>query len=120
MLLAKSLTGEKVARELILVLFTTLGIGTQHLLAVMGDRAAVNGAAMRTDKVVYPYILDVGCCSQTIGNAERLFNTPTLDDFICSLLSLFSQSPKGNCSGNIVQAVLCVLSVTHVAGANWR
>ena len=56
MLLAKSLTGEEVARELIVVLSTTLGIGTQNLLATMRDRAAVNGAAMRTVKVLYPYV----------------------------------------------------------------
>ena len=63
MLLAKSLIGEEVARELIVVLSTTLGIGTQRLLAAMRDRAAVNGAAMRTVKVLYPNVLDVGCFS---------------------------------------------------------
>lgn len=43
--LAKSLTGEEVARELIVVLSTTLGIGTQRLLTAMRDRAAVNVAS---------------------------------------------------------------------------
>ena len=61
MLLAKSMTGEEVARELIVVLSTGLGIGPNKLIAAMRDRAAVNGAAMRTVKVLYPNILDVGC-----------------------------------------------------------
>lgn len=94
MLLAKSLSGEELARELIVVLSTTLGKGTQNLLAAMRDGAAVNGTAMRTVKVLYPYVLDVKCFSHTIDNAGRHFNTPILDEFMRSWLSLFSHSPK--------------------------
>ena len=94
MLLAKSLTGEEVARELIVVLSTGLGIGPDNLLAAMRDRAAVNGAAMRTVKVLYPSVLDVGCFSHTIDNAGRHFSTPVLDEFIRSWLALFAHSPK--------------------------
>ncbi len=94
MLLAKSMTGEEVARELIVVLSTGLGIGPATLLAAMRDRASVNGAAMRTVKVLYPNILDVGCFSHTIDNAGRHFKTPFVDEFIRNWLSLFSHSPK--------------------------
>ena len=48
MLLAKSLTGEEVARGLIVVLSTTLGVGTQNLLAAMRGRAAVNDISFPT------------------------------------------------------------------------
>ena len=61
MLLSKSMTGEEIARELIVVLSTGLGIGPKMLITAMRDRAAVNGAAMRTVKVLYPNVLEVGC-----------------------------------------------------------
>lgn len=43
-LLAKSMTGEIISRELIVVLSTGLGIRLDKLIAAMRDRAAVNGA----------------------------------------------------------------------------
>ena len=36
------------------------------LLAAMRDRASVNDVAIRTLKVVYPALLDVGCFSHTL------------------------------------------------------
>lgn len=45
MLLAKSLTGVEVARDLIIIFCTNLRIGPDNLLAAMRDSAAVNGAA---------------------------------------------------------------------------
>ena len=53
MLLAKSLTGEELARQLIVCLSTELGISSEMLLASMHDRASVNYAAMRT-KYCFP------------------------------------------------------------------
>ena len=94
LLLAKSMTGEEVARELIVVLSTGFGIGPDKLIASMRDRAAVNGAAMRTVKVLYPRILDAGCFSHTIDNCGHHFRTPVLDEFIRIWLTLFSHSPK--------------------------
>lgn len=60
-LIAKSMTGEEVARELISILSTQYGIGSDQLLGAMRDRASVNNVAMSTLKVVYPKVLDVGC-----------------------------------------------------------
>ena len=45
-LLAKSLNGEEVARELINVLSTTLGITSHYVVATMRDRASVNKVAI--------------------------------------------------------------------------
>ncbi len=60
-LLAKSLKGEEIARELFHVLSTDYRIGSSCLLAAMRDRAASNGVAMRTVALLYPKLLDVGC-----------------------------------------------------------
>ena len=54
LLLAHSVTGEEVARELLTVLSTELGITSQYLLATMWDRASVSNVAVRTLQVMYP------------------------------------------------------------------
>ena len=94
MLFSKSMTREEIASELIVVVSTGLGIGPEMLIAAMRDRAAVNRAAMRTVKVLYPNVLDVGCFSHTTDNAGRHFSTPILDEFMRCWLALFSHSPK--------------------------
>ena len=66
-LLAKALTGEEVARELISILGAQYGIATNDIVAVMRDRASINNVAMRTLKIVYPVVLDVGCFSHTLN-----------------------------------------------------
>jgi len=65
-LLSKSLTGEEIAHDLIQVLSVNYSISSEHLIAAMQDRASVNGLAMKTVKIVYPKIFDVGCFSHTI------------------------------------------------------
>lgn len=60
----------------------------------MRDRAACNGVAMRTLKIVYPLLLDIGCFSHTIDNAGTKFEVPNLSEFISAWISLFSHSPK--------------------------
>ena len=64
--LVKSMSGEEIVRELINVLSVTLSIRSHLLLATMRDRASVNNLAMRTVKVIYPSILDIGCFSHTL------------------------------------------------------
>ena len=66
--LAKSMNGEEITRELINILSLTLGIQSHLVLVRMRDRASVNNLAMRTVKVTYPNILDVGCFSHTLDN----------------------------------------------------
>ena len=65
MLLARSMTGEELARQLIVCLSTELGINGDHLIATMRDRAAVNNVAIQTLQIIYPHILDIGCFSHT-------------------------------------------------------
>jgi len=59
-LLAKSLTGEEIARELINVLSTSLGITSQFVIATMRDCASVNNIAIRTMKIIHQNSLDIG------------------------------------------------------------
>ena len=92
-LLAKSMTGE-VAQQIIVVLSTELGIPSQSIVAAMRDRASVNDVAMRTIKVVYNQLLDVGCFSHTLDHVGERMNTPILHDFCKAWIGLFSRSPK--------------------------
>ena len=63
MLLAKSLTGEEVARQIISTLSTELCIPSELLVAAMRDRASVNDVAMRTVSIIYSKVFDIGCFS---------------------------------------------------------
>ena len=76
-MLAKSMKGEEIARELITVLSATYGIAS-GFLGAMKDRASVNNVALTTLKVVYPKLVDVGCYSHTINRIGERFSTPTL------------------------------------------
>ena len=65
-LLAKSLTGEEIAQELIGVLSTPLGITSQFVVATMRDCASVNNIAIRIMKTIYQNSQDTGCFSHTL------------------------------------------------------
>ena len=65
-LLAKAMSGEEIACELINVLSAQYSITSNKLIAVMRDRAACNSVALRTIKIVYLSIIDVGCFSHTL------------------------------------------------------
>ena len=93
-LLAKSLTGEEIARELITVLQAKYGISAGTLLASMHDRASTNAVALTTAKVLYPEIVDVGCFSHTLDHVGEWFSTPTLNEFVTNWIMLFAHSPK--------------------------
>ena len=99
-LLAKSLTGEQIARELLFVLQAQYGVATDSLVATMRDRASVNNLAISILRVMYPQALDIGCFSHTIDNAGSKFATPILDEFISSWITLFSHSPKARLAWN--------------------
>ena len=93
-LLAKSMSGEEVAREVINVLSASYGVASDRLLAAMKDRASVNGVAMRTINIVYPQCIDVPCLAHTLNIVGEHFNIPTAKSFVTSWISLFSNSPK--------------------------
>ena len=93
-LLAKSMTGEEIAREIINSLSVQYNISSKIVVAMMHDRAACNGVALRTLKVVFPTIVDVGCFSHTLDLVGDKFSTLYLSSFSLSWISLFSHSPK--------------------------
>ena len=94
MLLARSMTGEELARQLIVCLSTELGINGDHLIATMGDRAAVNNVAIQTLQIIYPHILDIGCFSHTLDHVGEKMYTPVHDKFAKVWIGMFSRSPK--------------------------
>ena len=56
--------------------------------------ASVNNVAMRTVKVVYNRMMDIGCFSHTIDLLGERMKTPVLDAFSKGWIGLFSRSPK--------------------------
>ena len=80
-LLAQSMSGEEVARELITTLSVHYSVSSNSLLATMRDRASVNDVALRTLKVIYPALLGVGCFSHTLDLVGNKFCTPLFTDF---------------------------------------
>ena len=67
-LLAKTMTGEEIAQQIIVILSTEFEISFNLIVTAMRDRASVNDVAMRTIKVVYNELLDVGCFSHTLNH----------------------------------------------------
>ena len=80
--LAKSLTREQLAGELIDVLAPQLQVPRAHVIATMRDGASVNGCALRAVKALYPSMFEVTCFSHTIDLVGSRFEVPTLDQFI--------------------------------------
>ena len=93
-MLSKSLSGEEWARELLTAISTELGIGGSQLLAVMHDRASVNGVTMRTLSIMYPVVMDIGCFSHTLDLVGTKFNFPTVDKFMKHWEAIFTHSCK--------------------------
>ena len=93
-LLAKSLRGEEVAQQIVSIISQELGIRSSLIVAASRDRAAVNDVAMRTVKVVYSSLLDIGCFSHTLDHVGERVKTPQLDLFFKAWISLFAHSPK--------------------------
>ena len=92
-LLAKSLKGEELAREIIMVLAQHYNVQNNSLCASMRDGSSVNGAAMRTVKIVFPKVVDVRCFSHAIDGVGSHFNIPTVKRFLQLWNSLFTHSP---------------------------
>ena len=55
MLLAKAVTGNEVARQIVEMISTELPISSNKVLAAMHDRASVNTVAMRSLSFVWKY-----------------------------------------------------------------
>ena len=90
--LAKSLTREQLAGELIDVLATQLQVPRAHVIAALRDGASVNGCALRAMKALFPKMFEVTCFSHTIDLVGSRFEVPTLDQFTQWWIQLFSRS----------------------------
>ena len=93
-LLVKTMTGEEIAREIVHAISAEYSVTGNRLLACMRDRASANGVAMRTIKILFPNVLDIGCYSHTLDHIGDHFNVPHLEEFTRSWISLFSHSPR--------------------------
>ena len=93
-MLANSLSGEEIAREIINSLSLEYGVGSEYVLAVMHDCASTNVVAMRTLKVLYPLAQGIGCFSHTLDRVGERFSTPIAQEFVTYWISLFAHSPK--------------------------
>ena len=92
-LIVKSLKGDDLAREIIMVLAQQYNEQNSSLCAAMRDGASVNGAAMRTVKAVFPKVVDVRCFSHAIDGIDSHLNIPTLRRFLQLWNALFGHSP---------------------------
>jgi hypothetical protein len=93
-MLEKSLKGEEIAREIISTLSIDYHVAPTSVLASTRDRAATNNVALRTLKVLYPNLVDIGCFSHTIDHVGENFDTPVLSEFVSGWINLFAHSPK--------------------------
>ena len=93
-MLAKSLSGEERAHEVINSLSLEYGVTSEQILAVLHDCASTNMVVMRILKILYLLALDIGCFSHTSDRVGERFNVPTLHSFMIYWISLFAHSPK--------------------------
>ena len=92
LLLTKTMTGEEIAREIVHTVSTVYGVSGDRLVATLRDRASANGVAMRTIKVFFSNVLDVGCYSYTLDHSREHFNVPHLEELTRLWIRLFSHS----------------------------
>ena len=90
LLVAKSMTGEELAQQLLPCLSTNLVINSA-LLAGMRDGASVTDVAIRTLKILYPNLVDRRCFSHTLDHVGEKMETPIF-------VSVFEGVDKSFCS----------------------
>ena len=84
-LLAKSLSGEKIACEVINLLSTKFGIGPKYLISAMRDRASANNQSG---------LLKCSRCWLFFSFSGNYFKLPNLTEFLNNWQLLFSHSVK--------------------------
>ena len=66
----------------------------ERFISVTRDGASVNATAVRYLRdVMYPDLTDITCMSHSLDNVGKHFNTPVLDSFLQTWISLFAHSP---------------------------
>ena len=92
--LAKSLSANELARDIITILCTGLQIPASSIICAIRDGASVNGTAVRTTKeVMFPSMMDIICVSHTLEYVGRHMETPLLNNFLQKWIALFAHSP---------------------------
>ena len=119
-LLAKSMAGEEIAREIINALSMQLCVSSNLVVAMMHDRAACNGVALRTLKVVYPMLVDVGCFSHTLDLVGEKLSIPHLSASTVWWVSLFLTAQSQSCFGGREQEDQLKDSLQRDGGANLK
>ena len=71
------MTGDEIAHELISTLSVQYSVTPDLLLAAMHDSVATNNVALKTLKVIYPRVVDVGCISHTLDHVGGNLALPT-------------------------------------------
>ena len=94
LLLAKSVNGDELAREILTVLSTELGVASGKLLACMRDGASVNEKAMDTLSIMYPRVMNIVCFSHSLDLVGKKVVTPKLDKFMKHWFGIFQHSSK--------------------------
>ena len=92
--LFKKASRKELARQLITILSVQLSIPSELLIAAMCDSVSSNNVAMRTLKVVYSSLLDVGCFAHSLDHVGERFKILIADKFATYWVSLFSHSFK--------------------------
>ena len=95
-MVAKSMTGEEIAQDLIDTLSVNYSISPSRLITTMRDRCSVNNVALRTLKIVCPNLVDIGCIVHIINIAGECFQIPTLREFTNLWNYLFAHSVKAH------------------------
>ena len=67
-----------------------------QLLTCMRDRSTANNTVVKTLKIVYPHLIDIGCFSHTTDHVGEHFVTPNLSGFMTRWINLFSHSSNKN------------------------
>ena len=84
----------------------------------MRDHAAVNNVAMRTLKLVYPDVLDVGCFPHKLDLVGKKVNASDLNDFVTAyrgVARIFKRGfPDRNFSRNNMNCCITTIMVTLV------
>ena len=92
-ILAKSLSGQQLAREIITVLSTELQLPSTSVLAAIRDGASVNASAVQKMRdILYPEMMDIICISHSLDNVGKRIDTPLLDTFQQWWIALFAHS----------------------------
>lgn len=112
---------EEVARQIIMVLSTELGLTSNLLVGAMRDRASVNEVAMRTIRVVYNQVVDIGCFCHTLDHVGEHMHTPILEKFFLQPGSIsFPGVRKHDCFGRDKPDYRVLHILVHAGGAFLR